>query len=127
MDWGLILAVVALVVTIIIAIRRSRSTSRQIALLKRQVANQDKEMDILRMLVQSFDRLVTSYDTELESMGNQLRLTSPEKTSPIDNTAIEAERETQKDQKKLQKEEAKRIKKYMKALEKTGQPPSSPR
>jgi hypothetical protein len=127
MDWGLILAVVALVVTVIIAIRRSRSTARQIALLERQVTNQDKELDVLRMLMQSFDRLVTSYDTELESMGQQLRLTSPEKTSPVDAAAVEAERENQKAQKKLQKEEAKRIKKYMKSLEKAGQPPTSPR
>ncbi len=118
MDWGLILAVVALVVTIILAIRRSRSTARQIALLERQVTNQDKELDVLRQLVQSFDRLVTSYDTELESMGAQLRLTSPEKASPVDDAAVEDERETQKAQKKLQKEEAKRIKKMMKSLEK---------
>ncbi len=122
MDWGLILAVAALVVTIIIAIRRSRSTARQIALLERQVTNQDKELDVLRMLVQSFDRLVTSYDTELESMGTQLRLTSPEKQAPVDVAAVEAERETQKAQKKLQKEEAKRIKKMMKALEKGERP-----
>ena len=118
MDWGLILAVVALVVTIILAIRRSRSTARQVALLERQVTNQDKELDVLHQLVQSFDRLVTSYNMELESMGAQLRLTSPEKTSPVDDAAVEAERETQKTQKKLQKEEAKRIKKMMKSLEK---------
>ena len=118
MDWGIILAVVALVVTIILAIRRSRSTARQIDLLERQVTNQDKELDVLRQLVQSFDMLVTSYNTELESMGQQLRLTSPEKQTPVDMAAVEAERETQKTEKKRQKEEAKRIKKMMKSLEK---------
>ena len=48
MDWGLILAVVALIVTVIIALRRSWSTARQIGLLERQVMNQDKELDVLR-------------------------------------------------------------------------------
>ena len=71
--------------------------------------------------------MVNSYDAELESMGEQLRLTSPAKQTPVDVAAIETEREKQKVQTKLQKEEAKRIKKYMKTLEKTGQPPSLPR
>ncbi|MCK4970776.1 MAG: hypothetical protein KAS77_09620, partial [Thermoplasmata archaeon] len=84
-----------------------------------------EELHVLRQLVESFNRLTTSYDVELESMRTQLQLTSGEPGeagAPKDQVTvaaeIELEKEKQKTEKKRQKEEAKAIKKMMKALEK---------
>ena len=81
----------------------------------------------MRQLVQSFNVLTESYDKEMDSMRNQLLLTSgesPEEGEPVDEATraaeIEMERERQKAEKKRQKGESKRIKKMMKALEKEG-------
>lgn len=125
MDYGLILAVVAIVVTIVVAVYRSQGSKRQRQLLEMQLMHQREELGVLRELVESFNRLTTSYDVELESMRTQLQLTSgePGETGePKDQVTvaaeIELERERQKAEKKRQKDEAKRIKKMMKALEK---------
>ena len=113
-----VISVAAIAITIVIAYRRSRSTSRQIELLELQVRNQHDELAVMRQLVESFDRLVVSYDTELSSLRTQIQLTSYGNPSESDAVAIEAEREKQKAEKKRQKDEAKLIKKYMKSLEK---------
>lgn len=125
MDWALVLAVVAIVVSILLTYWRTVSGRRQREILEQQLVHQKEELHLLRQLVQSFNRLTESYDKELESMRSQLQLTSgdaPEGASPVDAAAraaeIEVERERQKAEKKAQKEEAKRIKKMMKALEK---------
>jgi hypothetical protein len=125
MDYGLVLAVVAIVVTIVVAVLRSRGSAVQRQILEQQLAHQREELGMLRELVESFNRLTISYDVELESMRNQLQLTSGEVTeadAPKDEVTIaaeiELERERQKAEKKRQKEEAKHIKKMMKALEK---------
>ena len=125
MDYGLVLAVVAIVVTIVVALYRSQGSKRQRQLLEQQLMHQREELLVLRELVESFNRLTTSYDAELESMRSQLLLTSGDAGGagkPGDQVTIaaeiELEREKQKAEKKRQKEEAKGIKKMMKALEK---------
>jgi hypothetical protein len=125
MDWALILAVVAIIVSVILAYWRTASGAKQRLILEQQLVNQQEELQLLRELVRSFDRLTTSYDKELESMRTQLLLTSgeaPEDAPPVDEATraaeIEMERDKQKAEKKRQKDEAKRIKKMMKALEK---------
>ena len=130
MDWALVLAVIAIVVSILLGYWRSVGSRRQRLILEDQLAHQQEELGLLRELVVSFNLLTESYDKELESMKNQLLLTSggPESAGTQDvgtpRTAdIEAEREVQKAEKKRQKEEVKRIKKMMKALEKGGGEP----
>ncbi len=125
MDYGLILAVVAIVVTIVVAWYRSQGSTKQRKLMEEQLQHQKEELRVLCELVESFNRLTTSYDAELESMRTQLQLTSGdagEAGEPGDQVAIaaeiELEREKQKAEKKRQKEEVKSIKKMMKALEK---------
>lgn len=125
MDYGLVLALVAIVVTIVVAVLRSQGSKRQRELLEMQLMHQREELHVLRELVESFNRLTTSYDVELTSMRTQLQLTSGEAedgAEPKDEVTIaaeiEMERERQKAEKKRQKEEAKHIKKMMKALEK---------
>jgi len=125
MDWALFLAVVAIVVSVLLTYWRTVSGAKQRQLLEQQVVHQKEELQLLRELVRSFNRLTESYDKELESMRSQLLLTSgdaPEGATPVDAASraaeIEMERERQKAEKKAQKEEAKRIKKMMKALEK---------
>jgi uncharacterized membrane-anchored protein YhcB (DUF1043 family) len=125
MDYGLVLAVIAIVVTIIVAVLRSRGSAKHRQILEAQLAHQREELGMLRQLVESFNRLTESYDSELDSMRNQLLLTTGESSGdvpPVDEATraaeIEMERERQKEEKKRQKEEAKRIKKMMKALEK---------
>lgn len=112
------ISIVAIVVTIIIAIRRSGSTNKQIVLLEQQAQNQDRELEVLHQLVESFNRLVGSYDTELASMRQQIQLSSPGANAQAEDPAVQLELEKQKAEKKKQKEEAKLIKKYMKSLEK---------
>jgi biopolymer transport protein ExbB/TolQ len=122
MDYGLILAVVAIIVTIIVAVLRSQGSKKQRLIMEQQLAHQREELRMLRELVESFNRLTSSYDTELESMRTQLLLTSGDTDEPVDEATraveIEMEREKQKAEKKRQKAEAKRIKKMMKSLEK---------
>ncbi len=125
MDWALVLAVVAIVVSILLTYWRTVSGRRQREILEQQLVHQKEELHLMRELVQSFNRLTESYDKELESMRSQLLLTSgdaPEGAAPVDAASraaeIELEKERQKSEKKAQKEEAKRIKKMMKALEK---------
>jgi HD superfamily phosphohydrolase len=122
MDWALVLAVVAIIVSILLTYWRTVSGGKQRQILEQQLVNQKEELQLLRELVQSFNRLTTSYDNELESMRTQLMLSSGESETVTNEVtaaaAIEVERERQKAEKKLQKQEAKRIKKMMKALEK---------
>ncbi|UCC92637.1 MAG: hypothetical protein JSW25_08215 [Thermoplasmata archaeon] len=125
MDWALILAVVAIIVSVLLTYWRTVSGRKQKEILEKQLTNQKEELMLLRQLVQSFNRLTESYDKELESMRSQLLLTSgesPEGAEPVDEATraaeVEMEREKQKAEKKRQKEEAKAIKKMMKALEK---------
>jgi type II secretory pathway component PulK len=128
MDYGLILAVVAIVVTIIVAVLRSQGSKKQRILLEHQLAHQREELMVLRELVESFNRLTASYDKELDSMRTQMLLTSgePPKTNETKDEVsvaaeIEMEKEKQKAEKKRQKDEAKHIKKMMKALERKEQ------
>jgi hypothetical protein len=125
MDYGLVLAVIAIVVTLVVAVLRSRGSAKQRLILEAQLAHQREELGMLRQLVESFNRLTESYDSELDSMRNQLLLTAgggSEDAPPVDEATraaeLEMERERQKAEKKRQKEEAKRIKKMIKALEK---------
>ena len=125
MDWALILAVIAIIVSILLTYWRTVSGSRQRMILEQQLVNQQEELKLLRELVHSFNRLTESYDKELNSMRSQLLLTSgetPEGAEPIGEATraaeIEMERDKQKAEKKRQKDEAKRIKKMMKSLEK---------
>jgi hypothetical protein len=127
MDWALILAVIAIIVSVLLTVWRTMSGKKQRLILEQQLANQKEELHLLRQLVQSFNRLTESYDKELESMRSQLLLTSgesPEGGEAVDEATraaeVEMEREKQKAEKKRQKDEAKRIKKMMKALEKEG-------
>ena len=133
MDWALVLAVIAIVVSILLTYWRTVSGARQRRILEQQLTHQKEELHLLRELVQSFNRLTESYDKELDSMRTQLLLTSgesEEESTPIDEATraaeLELEKERQKAEKKRQKEETKRIKKMMKALEKEGGEPSSP-
>lgn len=125
MDWALIIGVIAIVVSILLTYWRSVGTRRQRVLMEQQLVHQMEELRVLRELVETFNRLTTSYDMELESMRTQLLLTSGETigTDEVKNEVtvaaeVEMEREKQKAEKKLQKEEVKRIKKMLKALEK---------
>jgi biopolymer transport protein ExbB/TolQ len=126
MDWALVLAVVAIVVSILLTYWRTVSGARQRRILEQQLENQKEELHLLRELVRSFNSLTESYDKELDSMRNQLVLTSGEAPdggkATVDEATraaeIELEKERQKAEKKRQKEETKRIKKMMKALEK---------
>ena len=125
MDWALVLAVIAIVVSIMLTYWRTVSGAKQRQILEQQLVNQKEELHLLRQLVQSFNVLTESYDKELESMRNQLLLTSgktEDGAAPTDEATraaeLEMERERQKAEKKRQKDEAKRIKKMMKALEK---------
>lgn len=127
MDWALVLAVIAIIVSILLTYWRTVSGRKQRLILEQQLVHQREELELLRELVHSFNRLTESYDSELESMRNQLLLTAGDPASPdepVDGTAlaaeIERERETQKAEKKRQKEETKRIKKMMKALGEEG-------
>ena len=127
MDWALVLAVVAIIVSVLLTYWRTVSGRRQKEILEQQLAHQKEELQLMRQLVQSFNVLTESYDKEMDSMRNQLLLTSgesPEEGEPVDEATraaeIEMERERQKAEKKRQKEESKRIKKMMKALEKEG-------
>jgi len=127
MDWALVLAVLAIIVSILLTYWRTVSGGKQRLILEQQLVHQREELELLRELVRSFNRLTESYDSELESMRNQLLLTSGDPASPdgpVDGTALAAEierqRETQKAEKKRQKEETKRIKKMMKALGEEG-------
>ena len=125
MDWALILAVIAIVVSILLTYWRTVSGKRQRLILEQQLVQQQEQISLLRQLVESFNRLTESYDKELDSMRNQLLLASgkaSDNEAPVDEATraaeLEMERERQKDEKKRQKDEAKRIKKMMKALEK---------
>jgi hypothetical protein len=125
MDWALVLAMVAIVVSILLTYWRTVSGAKQRLILEQQLTYQQEELTLLRQLVESFNRLTESYDKELESMRNQLLLESAgtsQTAEPIDEATraaeIELERDKQKAEKKRQKEEAKRIKKMMKALDK---------
>ncbi len=125
MEWALIIAVIAIVVSILLTFWRSMGTAKQRVLMEQQLEHQMEELGVLRELVESFNRLTSSYDMELESMRTQLQLTSGEdsgtgevKDEVTVAAEIEMEREKQKAEKKLQKEEVKRIKKRLKALEK---------
>lgn len=125
MDWALVLAVVAIVVSVLLGYWRSISGRKQRMILEQQLAHQKAELQLLHQLVRSFNNLTESYDKELESMRNQLLLTTGEPNG-VDTSAdgdphaaeIDLERQRQKEEKKRQKEETKRIKKMMKALEK---------
>lgn len=125
MEWALIIAVIAIVVSILLTFWRSMGTKKQRVLMEQQLEHQMEELQVLRELVESFNRLTASYDLELESMRTQLLLTSGEasETDEVKDEVtvaaeIEMEREKQKAEKKLQKEEVKRIKKRLKALKK---------
>ena len=123
MDYALLLAVIAIIVSILLTYWRTVSGAKQRLILEQQLQKQKEQISLLRQLVGSFNRLTESYDRELETMRNQLLLSSPTDTEgPVDEATraaeIELERERQKAEKKRQKEETKRIKKMMKALEK---------
>jgi len=122
MDWALILAIIAIIVSVLLTYWRTVSGKKQRLLMEQQLAAQKEELHLLRQLVTSFNRLTTSYDKEMTSMRTQLLLTSGDAGEPVDEATraaeIEMEREKQKAEKKRQKEEAKRIKKMMKTLEK---------
>ena len=125
MEWALIIAVIAIIVSILLTFWRSMGTKKQRVLMEQQLEHQMEELQVLRELVESFNRLTASYDLELESMRTQLLLTSGEasETDEVKDEVtvaaeIEMEREKQKAEKKLQKEEVKRIKKRLKALKK---------
>ena len=125
MEWALVIAVIAIVVSILLTYWRSMGTKKQRVLMEQQLEHQMEELRVLRELVESFNRLTSSYDMELESMRTQLLLTSGEdsgtgevKDEVTVAAEIEMERAKQKAEKKLQKEEVKRIKKRLKALEK---------
>jgi hypothetical protein len=125
MDWALVLAVIAIVVSVLLTYWRTVSGRRQRVILEQQLVHQKEELHLLRELVRSFNSLTESYDKELDSMRNQLLLASgeaEEEGTPAHEASraaeLEIERERQKLEKKRQKDEAKRIKKMMKALEK---------
>jgi hypothetical protein len=119
MEWALILAIVAIILTVAIAILRSQGSKKHRMLLEQQLVNQREELGMMRELIESFNRLTVSYDNELGSMRNQLLLTSGQvKDGDTVASEVELEKAKQKTEKKLQKEESKRIKKLMKALEK---------
>ena len=125
MEWALVIAVIAIIVSILLTYWRSMATKKQRVLMEQQLEHQMEELRVLRELVESFNRLTSSYDMELESMRTQLQLTSGEdsgtgevKDEVTVAAEIEMEREKQKAEKKLQKEEVKRIKKRLKALKK---------
>ncbi len=125
MEWALVIAVIAIIVSILLTYWRSMGTKKQRVLMEQQLEHQMEELRVLRELVESFNRLTASYDLELESMRTQLLLTSGEaiETGEVKDEVtvaaeIEMEREKQKAEKKLQKEEVKRIKKRLKALKK---------
>jgi len=122
MDWALILAIIAIIVSVLLTYWRTVSGKKQRLLMEQQLAAQKEELHLLRQMVTSFNRLTTSYDKEMTSMRTQLLLTSGDDGEPVDEATraaeIEMEREKQKAEKKRQKEEAKRIKKMMKTLEK---------
>ena len=125
MEWALVIAVIAIIVSILLTFWRSMGTKKQRVLMEQQLEHQMEELRVLRELVESFNRLTASYDLELESMRTQLLLTSGEasETDEVKDEVtvaaeIEMEREKQKAEKKLQKEEVKRIKKRLKALKK---------
>ncbi|NIP35904.1 MAG: hypothetical protein GWN12_13340, partial [Thermoplasmata archaeon] len=87
MDWALVLAVVAIIVSVLLTYWRTVSGRKQKEILEQQLANQREELVLLRQLVHSFNVLTTSYDKELESMRNQLLLTSGKPTEegePVD-------------------------------------------
>jgi len=126
MDWALVLAVVAIIVSVLLTYWRTVSGRKQRLIMEQQLVHQREELELLRELVGSFNRLTESYDSELESMRNQLLLSTGaapgEGATPAGTPAadIGMERERQKAEKKRQKEETKRIKKLLKALGEEG-------